>query len=209
MARPDDDDDQVDALLSALGHLPDDAAAAASAQARSRRRWLGQQAAETSTMAGVLLTLAERQATVTLRCGPWSHRGGLRSVTSAVVLVELAGALALVPIDAITAVEAAAAVADDRAPGAGPDLAAILADLVAERPAVRLLLGDGTDVAGALQEVGKDVAVVRVTSAFATVRLSAIVGCVLPTRGNDTRPGSPQSGGSGGDLGSPADFGSG
>lgn len=207
MARP--DDDQVDALLSAVGHLPDDAASAASAQARSRRRWLRQQAAETATMAGVLLTLAEREAIVTLRCGPWSHRGGLRSVTSAVALVELPDALALVPIDAITAVEAAAAVADDRAPAAGPDLAAILAALVAERPTVRLLLGDGTDVNGALVEVGKDVAVVRVTSALATVRLSAIVGCLLPTRGNNTGPESPQSGGPGGDLASPADFGSG
>ncbi len=205
-----DDDDQVDAILAAVGHQPDDARAAAAAEARSRGRWLRQQAAESSTLAGVLLALAERGSAVTLHGGRWSHSGRLHSVTAALAIVVAADALALVPMDAITLVEAGGMVADDRAPAAGgPDLAAVLAAFVPERPTVRLLLGDGNDVAGTLIELGKDVAMVRITSGVATVRLAAIVGCLVPTRGSNAGRGPRQSGVSGGDLASPADFGSG
>lgn len=177
MARSGDDD-----LWASLGRRPDDEQAAASARARSQRRWLQQLAAESTTLAGVLLTLAECDAPVTLRCGPWAHEGQLRTVTAALVTLEGRDGLALLPTESITVVNAAVAVADDRMPGAGADLASFLASLVPERPPLRLLLADGTEVAGRLMEVGKNVVLVALASSVATVRLSAVAGCILPER---------------------------
>ena len=182
MRRVAGDDDGVDAFLAALGH-PDDERAAASARSRSQRRWLHQLAAESSTLAGVLLTLAERGDEVAVRCGPWTHQGRLRSVTQALAMMESADAVALLTVAAVTLVEASTEVTDDRMPEAGPDLDEVLAALAPERPAVRLQLRDGTEVAGTLLGVGKDAAQVRLTSSVATVRLSALAACVLPERG--------------------------
>lgn len=161
-------------------------------------------------MAGVLLALAEREEPVTLHCGPWRHHGRLRSVTTAVCVVELAGAdVALLPTAGITVVEAAGDMADERLPAGGPDLPGLLAQLAPERPAVRLLLGDGSEVAGVLIGLGKDAAAVRLPSSVATVRLSAIACCILPVQGNDLRPWKRQEDGSGADFASLEDFGSG
>jgi hypothetical protein len=206
---PADDEDRIDALLATVGHLPDDERAAASVGERSRRRWQRQQAAEATTMAGVLLGLAERHAEVTLRCGPWAHQGRLRTVTVALTIIEVAEGVALVPTESVTAVEAATGVADDRVPAAGLDLTVLLAALVPERPPVRLLVDDGTEVAGTLMDMGKDVAVVRRAGAVVTVRLAALAGCVLPGRGNDASAGRDQDDESGAALGSTDDFGSG
>ena len=208
MAR-EDDERRVDELLAAVGRQHDDARIAASAAARSRRRWLRQQAAESSTMAGVLVTLAEHDGIVTLRCGPWTHRGRLRTVTEALVIVERSDGVALVPTQAIAAVEAPVTVADDRTPGPGPDLPAVLAALVPERPRVRLLLGDGTSVAGTLEGVGKDVATVRLASSAVSVRLSLLAGCILAEPSTDLRSGRAQGADSGPDRASLDDLGSG
>jgi hypothetical protein len=180
------DEDDADDLLAAI-LPPDDRLATASAAARSRRRWLGQLATESSTLAGVLLCLAERDEAVTIRCGPWAHTGRLRTVTASLCILELPE-IALVPTTAITVVEAAGAVADDRPLGAGPDLATVLNALVTERPAVRLELLDGTEVAGSLLGLGKDVAVIQLTSSIAQVRLPAIACCVLRDRVSEDRP---------------------
>lgn len=208
MAR-DDDERRVEELLAAVGHQHDDPRIAASAAARSRRRWLRQQAAESSTMAGVLLTLAEHVDPVTVRCGPWTHRGRLRTVTEALVIVERPDGIALLPTTSIAALEAPAAVADERAPGPGPDLAAVLAALVPERPRVRLLLGDETSVTGTLVGVGKDVATVRLASTAVIVRLSMLAGCILAESRTDCRPRGPQASESDPDLASLDDLGSG
>jgi hypothetical protein len=184
----DGDEDRVDALLAALWHQHDDELAAASSRARRQRHWSHQLAAESATLAGALLTLAEHEAAVTVRCGPWAHGGRLRSVTATLAIVECADGMALLPIDAITAVEAATAVVDDRTPASGPDLAALLAALAGERPVVRMELADGAEVAGRLVGVGKDAASLELTSANAIVRLSAIAGCIVLGRGTSTRP---------------------
>jgi hypothetical protein len=187
VAREGDDHsaDDHDDLWATVGPRPDDDRAAASAQARSRRRWLQQLATQSTTLAGVLLTLAERDAPVTVRCGPWTHRGRLRTVTAPLVILEGADGLALLATTGITVVEADAGVADDRVPGAGPDLGAWLASVVPERPAVRLQLMDGSEVTGHLEEMGKDVALVRLTSSRATVRLSAVLSCILLPHGDN------------------------
>jgi hypothetical protein len=177
------DDDEVDAFLAALGH-PDDERAASSARSRSQRRWLRQLAVESSTLSGVLRSLAERGDEVTVACGPWTHRGRLRSVTEALAMVESAEGVALLSVAAVTLVETSAEVTDDRRPESGPDLAGVLAALAPERPAVRLQLRDGTEVAGTLLGLGKDAAQVRLTSSVATVALSALAACVLPERGS-------------------------
>jgi hypothetical protein len=98
-------------------------------------------------------------------------------------MMESADAVALLTVAAVTLVEASTEVTDDRTPEAGPDLDEVLAALAPERPAVRLQLRDGTEVAGTLLGVGKDAAQVRLTSSVATVRLSALAACVLPERG--------------------------
>lgn len=182
-----DEGNEADALLAAIGLSPDDRLAAASAAARSRRRWLGQLATESSTLAAVLLALAERDEPVAIRIGPWTHTGRLRTATSTLCIMELPD-LALVPTDAITVVRVGrreGAVADDRPLAPGPDLGAVLAALVADRPVVRLELVDGTQVNGSLVGLGKDVAAVRLTSSIANVRLSAIACCVLLGRRTD------------------------
>jgi hypothetical protein len=181
--------DEIDALLASAGRSPDDDLAEASAQSRSRRRWLRQQVAESSTMAGVLMSLAEGDAAVTIRCGRWTHAGRLRRVTAALCVMEQTGGIALIPTASITSVEAPVAVADDRAPAGGLDLAAVLAAVVAEHPPLRLQLGDGTEVAGTLVDLGKDVAMVRLTSCVATVRLSAVASCILLGPGTGGPPG--------------------
>jgi hypothetical protein len=182
VAREGDDPED---LWATVGPRPDDDRATASAQARSRRRWLQQLATQSTTLAGVLLTLAERDAPVTVRCGRWTHRGRLHTVTAPMVILEGPDGLALLPTGSITVVEAGVVVADDRVAGAGPDLGSFLASLAPERPAIRLQLGDGGDVTGHLVEMGKDAVLVRLTSSVATVRLSAVVGCILLAHGDN------------------------
>lgn len=179
----DDDHAPADDFLAGLAH-PDDERAAASARARSRRRWLQQLAAESTTLGGVLLTLAERREPVTLGCGPWVHTGMLRNVTQGLTVLDGDGDVVLVPTNAVSWVESAVEVADDRPLGPGPDLVAALVTLAAQHPPVRLELSDGGQVAGRLVDLGKDVARVRLTSTTATVRLSAIISCVLPGVGD-------------------------
>jgi len=205
------DDDPLDALLAALGH-PDDEWAAASAERRRHRQSLRQLAAQSSTLAGVLLTLAERGDAVALRCGPWAHGGRLRSVTESLAILEGAAELVLLPTASITAVRAETAVADDRLPPTGPDLATVLAALAGEHPRVRLQLGDGNEVAGTLLDLGKDVARVQQASGAVIVRLSALAACVLPSPESAARPGGAagaQDNASGVDLTSLDDLGSG
>ena len=171
------DDDEADALWAAI-QPSDDRLAAASAADRSRRRWLGQLATESSTLAGVLVTLAERDRPVTVRCGPWTHTGRLRSATAALCIMELPE-VALIATEAITTVLAHDMVVDDRPPTRGADLPTVLATLVARRPEVRLELIDGSDVTGRLLGLGKDTAAVALTSSIMNVRLSALACCVL------------------------------
>ncbi|HEX3541677.1 MAG TPA: hypothetical protein VHT75_14685 [Acidimicrobiales bacterium] len=185
-------EDDEDALTAAWAPDPDDRLAVDAAAARSRRHWLSQQAVESATIAGILLARAERGDEVTVCAGGGSHRGRLRSVTRALCVLEQPGGdIALIPTAAVTAVAGPEAVSDDRLPAAGPDLAGVLATLAGERPAVRLLLAEGTSVVGVLLGVGKDAVSLADGSTVATVRLSAIAACVLPDPGNDDYPGGP------------------
>lgn len=183
MAGPDD------SLLDGVFDQPDDHLAADSAASRSRRRWLRQQAREAATLAGVLLARAERGDAVSVEAGPWTHCGRLITVTAGLcVLARPDGALVLLPTEAVAAVDGPDEVVDDRAAAGGPDLAGVLATLVAERPAVELLLAEGASRAGVLVGVGKEAATVVGDASVASVRLTAIVGCVLHDRGSEVSP---------------------
>lgn len=173
--------DDEDSLLAGWAPAPDDQLAADAAAARSRRRWLSQQARESATIAGILLARAERDDHVTLRAGGWAHHGRLRSVTSVLCVLEQPGGdIALIPTAAVTIVDGPGEVNDERVPEGGADLAGVLATLAGERPATRLLLAEGASVAGQLIGVGKDAVSLADGSTVTTVRLSAIAACVLP-----------------------------
>lgn len=138
------------------------------ASARARERWLRQQAGEEATVAGTLVDLAEREATVVVRTREGRrHRGRVRAVAADfVVLAPDGGGVVLLALAAVAsfagAGPAAAGVAGDRPPAVDVSLAVALAGLAGERPAVAIVAaGSGEPVRGDLVGVGVDVVTVR------------------------------------------------
>src|SRR5438552_1212591 len=86
-----------------FAELVDRARSEGAAQARSRERWLRQQAEEGAELVGTLVGLAERNETITLRTTSGRrHQGTLAAVAADfVVLRTLGGADTWVPVDAI------------------------------------------------------------------------------------------------------------
>ncbi|MDP9074581.1 MAG: hypothetical protein M3N98_10490 [Actinomycetota bacterium] len=183
---------ELDALLAQLGGWVDAERAGTAARARSRRGWLRQQAGESTTLLGVLLSLAESGSAVTVRTAAGTYTGTLDHVATGLCALELdggTGRMALIAISAITAVEGDhGQLADDRSPELVLDLAATLAGLAGDRPMVELHLAGGSKVAGTLTAVGTDVLTVRRGpgrnrgpdgAAVVHVPLSAVSACVL------------------------------
>ena len=176
----------VDRCIADLRRWADDDRVAAAARARSRTTWLGRQAAESTTLLGLLITLAEAESVVTVRTTAGPFAGFLSQVTTSLCAVNLtapAGGVALIPVPAIVSVEGGEGdIADDRAPQESVAWPAVLAALASERRSVTLYLGDGTAVAGALTNVGADVVSVRrdgEPTAVVHIPLAAIAACVL------------------------------
>src|SRR5690606_15824293 len=92
--------------------------------------------------------------------------GGVRAVGCGVVVLGAGpgpGGEVLVPLAAVTSLRAGPGdgpVVGDRPTGDGPTLVDLLADLAAERAAVRVVTVGGDAVAGELRAVGRDVLVV-------------------------------------------------
>lgn len=139
----------------------DDAAAA-----RSRERWLRQQAAEEGTFAGVLLDMGEGARVVVVHAvGDRRHRGAVRAVAgdfvviggdgSPDVLISFAGIVAVRP-DAH-----APETVGDRAVALDTMLREVLVGLAGERPRVLVTMLDGTGLAGQLRAMGRDVLTLR------------------------------------------------
>lgn len=111
--------------------------------------------------------MLERGAPVTVhtRAGG-RHAGVVRAVGSDVVVLGAGpgpGGEVLVPLAAVTSLRAGPGdgpVVGDRPTGDGPTLVDLLADLAAERAAVRVVTVGGDAVAGELRAVGRDVLVV-------------------------------------------------
>jgi hypothetical protein len=156
------------------------------ARLRGRERWLGRQAQEEGSLAGVLADVAERGAPVALHVrGGRRHRGEVRALGSDFVAVRSADADVIVALAAVTSVRTLpgeASTIGDRSIATSLSLVDVLAGLAAERAAVLLVLAGGDDaVAGALRSVGQDVVAVRLPGAAVTayVPVGAIVEVVV------------------------------
>jgi hypothetical protein len=147
-------------LEEALGRWAADQRAGAAADARRRERWLRQQAAESATVPGVLLDLAERWAPVRIDTNGGPHQGRVEAVTSGLCALRRPDrGIALIALPAVTAVHTEVQLAaGDRSPEVQLDMAGALAALSADRPEVTLELTGGAHVTGALHTVGIELA---------------------------------------------------
>jgi hypothetical protein len=146
------------------------------AEARIRERWLRQAAEEEASFAGLLVDLAEEGQPVSVTTvGGRRHHGPILAVGSDFVAVGgPEGRLTLVCTAAVAEVRPVAGgrrppAASGRPSSNGPDssgedlgvtLAEVLAQAVANRPRVGLMVGEVT-VVGELRAVGADVLTVR------------------------------------------------
>jgi len=136
------------------------------AEARTRERWLRQAAEEEASFAGLLIDLAEdgRPVSVTTTTGR-RHHGPIVAVgTDFVAVGGPEGRLVLVPTASVA--EVRPATGTRRPPAANgrealeATLAEVLAQAVANRPRVAVVLGAVT-VVGELRAMGTDVLTVR------------------------------------------------
>ena len=151
-----------DQLTRWLADQPADNAASA----RSRERWLRQQAQEDGTFAGVLLDLGERDVAVVVKtAGGRQHRGHVRAVAgdfavlgterSVDVLLAFAGIVSVRPEpDAVPTV-------GDRVVALDTLLGHVLVGLAGDRPRVFVVTLDGSGTAGELRAAGRDVLTLR------------------------------------------------
>jgi hypothetical protein len=155
---------------------------------RARERWLQEVASQETTLAGVLVDLAERSAAVTVRTITGRrHHGVVRLIGVDFVALRLeVGTELLLALDAVEVVRTGPATAGalgDRTVATDLRLADTLADLATERAAVLVVPRGGDEaVAGELRSVGRDVAVVRIDgpgAGAAYVPLSAIAEVLL------------------------------
>ena len=153
----------ADNLVSAFARWAADQRVADAAGARSRERWLRQQAAESATLVGTLVDLAERRADVAVIIGSRTVTGRVTGVgQDGLVLAELSGAATLVALAHVAALRVAG-----RRPGTGEATGGrpagawrvvdALAVLAAERSPVRLGVRGGDTLTGTLASVGEDV----------------------------------------------------
>lgn len=153
-------------------------------RARSRQRWLRRQAEDEATFAGVLVDLAEREATVLMRTTSGRrHRAIVAVVGTDFVLVRAEGdRWLLLPFTAVTTVrpveEQGRTAAGRRAPTVDLLLGEALEVMAGDRASVAVVAAADPDpTVGELEAVGDDVLTVRVgapSGARAYVRLEAV-----------------------------------
>ncbi len=163
--------------------------ASAAAESRQRSRWLGQQASETATMAGILLDLAERTNAVVLCAGGQTFRGALVGVGKDFCAVDEAERSVVVRLGAVTTVRAHddegsaptdGPTAGDRVPPLAMGFVDTLTALASERNHVGMVLADGRRLSGDLVAVGTDVVSLRgprPSRRITVVSLPAAVAC--------------------------------
>ena len=177
--------DPIDGLLEELRRWAADEEAAGVARSRSRARWLRQQAAESATLAGVLLDLAERRAVVTIETSGRAHTGRLATVSTGIcVLEEIADEhhqLALIGLPAITMLVPPVETLGDRVPDLQLDMAGALAGLAGDRPTITLELRGGKRVTGVLEIVGVDLITLRLDGGgtVGQLAINAVAACLL------------------------------
>lgn len=151
-------------------HLLDQARADAGRAARSRARWLGQQARESATLAGTLIDLAEAGVPVSLRLAG-GHRvdGAVTLVGVDVVGIDDGARPAVVAASAIAVVRpspahGAAPATGDREPAVDLAFDEVVARVAAEPTPVALGLRDGDVMGGELVAAGVDVLTLRLAA---------------------------------------------
>jgi hypothetical protein len=174
--------DPTDNLLGELRRWAVDQEVARLGRSRSRARWLRQQAAESATLAGVLLDLAERRATVTIDAAGWTHTGRALAVSTGLCLLDdLADGqdrLALVALPAVIMVCPPVEALGDRVPDLRLDMAGALAGLAGDRPTICLEVQGGRKVTGVLENVGVDLVTLRADREGGVVQLAVNAICV-------------------------------
>jgi hypothetical protein len=149
----------------------------AAAASRARERWLRQAADEEAVVAGVLLDLAERAATVVVQgVANRTHRGTVRAVGEDFVALRTGRTDALLPFDAIVAIrsEGAPAGGGERAHALDIGFAEAVAAIAGDRPRVLIVARDGSGMSGELRSVGRDVAALRLGDGTSYVPLASV-----------------------------------
>jgi hypothetical protein len=153
-----------------------DARADEAAAARSRERWLAQQAVEEATFAGTLVALAERvDRVVLLLAGGGRRTGVVSAVGDDFCELRDRGRIVLVALDAIASVQPH----EQRGPATGSSapgdrrLLGALALHCGDRPRVQVVTRGGESVGGILVAVGEDVITVEVDGARGVVYIRA------------------------------------
>jgi hypothetical protein len=165
---PGGEDASAEALVAAFSVWAAERRAGDAAAARSRERWLRQQAAESATLAGALVDLAERGADAAILVGPRTVAGRLVGVgADSCMVAERGGGATIVALAHISAVRVAGRrsgpgeATGDRAPAGEWRLFDALASFAAERAPVRVGLRSGEVVSGEVLAVGEDVVTLR------------------------------------------------
>ena len=183
--EPTDSTGAVNDLLAHLGAWSADFRVDEAARARTRERWLRQQATEEATFTGLLVDLAERRAAIVLRTTSGSAHHGVVTAVGAdfVALRAPDGATRLVTLRVVTAVEGADGMtlrelSGSRAEPADARLVDVLAQVAADRRRV-LLVAESETFAGEVDAVGADVVRVRRGGSPVYVRLVSITEVAL------------------------------
>jgi hypothetical protein len=178
----------ADDLVAAFGVWAADERAKDAATARSRRRWLEEEARASATFTGLLVDMAESEAPVVLGVGTERLSGRVMGVGLDFLVLEAAGGNpALVVLNAVSAIwpspESKPSVATgDREPTLELSLAAALSLMAEQRLPVSLMLSGGHEVAGDLVAVGEDVLTVQISrqpKRLASAPLASLALCEL------------------------------
>jgi len=181
--------DEVDRLLDDLARWMGAERTDLAARARSRERWLRQQAVEEARFAGLALDLAEHGEAVSVRTIQGrNHHGRIVAVATDFVVVQRTAGDRMVTLIALAAIALLRPAhgrdhepMGERTAAVDVTLAEALAGLVGDRPDVHLVV-TGVDevVAGQLRAVGDDVVTVLVPGdppASVYVRLGSVTEC--------------------------------
>lgn len=153
-----------------------DARADEAVAARTRERWLAQQATEEATFAGTLVALAERvERVVLLLAGGARRTGVVTAVGDDFCEVQDRGRTVLVALDAVASVQ----LHERRGPASGSSapgdrrLLGALALRCGDRPRVQVVTRTGEAVGGTLTAVGEDVITLDLDGARGVVYVRA------------------------------------
>lgn len=165
----------VDALTAEFARWAARARVLDAAAERSRQRWLAQQAAESSTLVGLLLDMAERRGEVTLRSPSRAYHGRVAAVGSDFCVVEDVSQLAVIlRLSALVGVQPAEPAPATTGPGRRSALSMGLAEalslLAADRQPVRVATASTETVTGELLSLGLDVLTVGTGAGAASTR---------------------------------------